>query len=431
MNLDSIIAATNSGRAGIADENHDKGGINVDVDAAIRSRAGVAAWDAYEMGVSAESVTQALAAADGDPEAIEAIRQTLVEAANRRANLHTRADGTIAAMVSGEPAWHKLGYTMQADFTAEQIKQLCLNWTYQICQALDQRSEPIPGLRYVELIESTGERRALSGVGVGGKFNLVQPADFIDWSAKLVDSIDGARFIAAGAVDEGKRIWVQAKLPEVLEPIRGDVTEHLILMTDCFDSTGSQKCVTTADRAVCQNTLRLASSNGSTAFKNRHTINMSTRMADYEREIATYRTAWREFSDAAPAMVSTSVGVRDFAKPILDDVIGVTEATADVAKALQLSLAETEIDQKRKLLEKRIVKSDSALDVILDIAESDTNTARGSVWGAFQSTTEYANHALKYSGRSKDKGAFESVLMGGRGDQINQRALESALSLTA
>lgn len=426
MDFDAIINATQNN---IASENHDKGNIAIDVDGFLKSQAAGLRWDTYETGISAEEIERRIAEAD-TPEKREQLRKQLAERANQRANLYQTTDGRIAVMVS-EPSWHQLGFTMRGEFTADDIKNRCLDWTYEILPARDQRGDVIPKLRYIELVSADGKRTTLEGVGVGNRHTVVQPSDFVDWSAKLVGSIAGARFVAAGAVDDGKRIWTQARIPETLEPIRGDITELYLLATDVFDGSAQQEVITTAERAVCQNTCRLARSNGSAVFKNRHTSGIETRMSEYCDFTASLRKRWDQLREAAPAMVSRNVDVRGFAKPILDDCLGVTEALADHKHALEVSLAETEIERKRSILERRAKNADTVLGAILDIAESETNTAPGSVWGAFQSTTQYANHGIKYRGGKTSKNAFESLLMGGRADDINQRALESALELAS
>ena len=272
MNLNDVINATNQGYS----ENHNADSIRVDIPTTKSKEQTVAEaikWDGYEMGFSAEEVARRWEEAN-TPEARERLRKELIERAKNRANLFQRSDGKIAVMVSGEPSWHELGYTMYADFTAKQIVDICLNWTYEIIKAKDEFGEDIPNLSYISLVDNEGDKSPLPGVGVTDRFNLVQPADFVDFSANIVDSLDNARFCAAGAVDHGKRIWTQARLPEILEPIRGDVTEHYVLFTDVFDGSGTMKVITTSERAVCQNTLRLADSTGSNVFSTRHTKNI-------------------------------------------------------------------------------------------------------------------------------------------------------------
>lgn len=427
-NLNDIINNTAGNGSNVASVNNDPATIAVLNDL---ERVADRGWDASEYGVSAESIRARLAATESDPEARAELVAELVQRGQERANLTQSGDGRILTMVSYESGapWHELGTLTLRDFSVTELKQLWKH-SYDLENAFDRHGNAIPGVRYVE-VSDAGEIMALAGVTFGDRATLSQPHDFIDWFASVVHSVDGARFASAGVIDDFKKSFISAQLPEVLEPIRGDETHHILFALDSADGTKAKSLFTSAYRPVCQNTVNLAESTGSRIFKARHTKNHDSRCADYLHEVERLRRQWTRLVDAAPAMVSTDSDIRTYAGDILNEVLGVTECEQNLSKLLEKSIEESDqVARARLLLSKRRGKVENALDVILDIHESETNTAKGKVWGDYQSVTEYATHHM--GGRSdSDSARWRNMFGGGKSDETSQMALEQAIAAVA
>ena len=155
-------------------------------------------------------------------------------------------------------------------------------------------------------------------------------------------------------------------------------------------------------------------------------------------EVNDMRQEWKRYCEFADKAVKTQIDAKPYAKNIMDEVLGVTEAKQNLGKLLDCAIDSTQKREKVEKLEKLIGKRENnvslALDTILDITESETNTARGSVWGAFNSVTQYANHSLRNNdvdATRSGKTGFSSLLMNGKADRINQLAYATAQNAVA
>lgn len=121
------------------------------------------------------------------------------------------------------------------------------------------------------IIDVGGEKQTLKGLActyrtdtnvpfgvVGENYGVVQNANAFGF----VDKITGggnAVITAAGAIKDGRQIFVTAKFPEPYK-IKGtsDVIEDYVVFTTSHDGTGAVICMLTPIRVICQNTLNMA-----------------------------------------------------------------------------------------------------------------------------------------------------------------------------
>src|SRR5437763_6606816 len=89
-----------------------------------------------------------------------------------------------------------------------------------------------------------------------------------------------AYFEAAGALGEGERIWVMAKMPEAMEIVRGDECFKYLLLSNTHSGDGSVIVKFTTVRVVCQNTLMLAMDDGQKAYRVRHSRKMQLKLEE-------------------------------------------------------------------------------------------------------------------------------------------------------
>jgi phage/plasmid-like protein (TIGR03299 family) len=182
----------------------------------------------------------------------------------------------------GEVPWHGLGKQVPKGLTAEQmIRAAGLDWDVELLPARGAREINRKGefSRY-EVVRvprpNTAETEVLLGV-VGRRYQPLQNVEAFGF----FDSIVGERkayFETAGALGEGERIWVMAKMPQAMEIVRGDECFKYLLLSNTHSGDGSVIVRFTAMRVVCQNTLMLAMEDGQKAYRVRHSKQMQFKL---------------------------------------------------------------------------------------------------------------------------------------------------------
>jgi phage/plasmid-like protein (TIGR03299 family) len=93
-------------------------------------------------------------------------------------------------------------------------------------------------------------------LGVGKDYHIVQNKEAFNFFDAIVGGGEGILYETAGALGNGERIFITAKLPDYIRVGNGDdVTEKYIFLTTSHDGSGSITAAFTPIRIVCQNTL--------------------------------------------------------------------------------------------------------------------------------------------------------------------------------
>jgi phage/plasmid-like protein (TIGR03299 family) len=87
----------------------------------------------------------------------------------------------------------------------------------------------------------------------------------------------GVRYETAGSLQEGRKIWLLAKLPDkyVME---GEKIDPYVAFSNSHDGSGSIKVCMTPVRVVCQNTLNLALSTAKRIWSTVHVGDLASKM---------------------------------------------------------------------------------------------------------------------------------------------------------
>ena len=165
---------------------------------------------------------------------------------------------------------------MSADVTAEEmIVAANLDWTVW--------KEPAPGARlqtqdpetydrYLVMREPVGPDEACS-VALGMVTSAYEPVQNHEAFAFFEPFIENqwAGFSTAGALGNGERIWVMARLVGDIEIAPDDMVERYLLLSTSHHGKGAVSVRFTPIRVVCQNTLNLAMRGGTGVCTIRHT----------------------------------------------------------------------------------------------------------------------------------------------------------------
>ena len=101
------------------------------------------------------------------------------------------------------------------------------------------------------------DTKDLLGV-VSDKYQVVQNVDAFSFFDSLVDldDSDKAIFHTAGAIGQGEKMWIQAKMPAHIKVGKDDITDMYVTIMNGHDKTTAVNAYMTPIRVFCDNTLR-------------------------------------------------------------------------------------------------------------------------------------------------------------------------------
>lgn len=212
---------------------------------------------------------------------------------------------------AGDKPWHDLGTEVPATVTAaDMIRAAGLDWEIEKRPA--RGAQPVRRTngqdvysRY-ELVRPPGpgteDEEVVLGI-VSQRYQPLQNSEAFDFFDPIVDRKE-AFFETAGALGQGERVWVLAKLPDVIQVVRGDDCCRYLLLSNTHTGKGSVIVKFTSVRVVCQNTLVLALKGGQAEFRVRH----SRRVADRLRQTAELIAATTEVFKRSEAVFKKMAG---------------------------------------------------------------------------------------------------------------------------
>ena len=172
-----------------------------------------------------------------------------------------------------EKPWHGLGtIVMEEPASAEALKLAGLDWTVVQEPVYTDNRELIKG--YKANVRSS-DRKVL-GV-VSDRYKVVQNTDAFSFTDELLGK--GVRYETAGSLQEGRKVWLLARLPKEYV-IAGERISPYLVFSNTHDGSGSVKVAVTPVRVVCNNTLNLALDNAKRSFSMVHTGNIHDKIQE-------------------------------------------------------------------------------------------------------------------------------------------------------
>ena len=330
----------------------------------------------------------------------------------------SRNNGISEVMVVGEPAWHRLGTVLDGPATAEQaIKAAHLDWT------VSKRPILVGG-------EGLGERRCrvadLNAVVRDDEWSLkkaavlgyafedhkpLQNRDAFDFFDPIVGE-NAAVYHTAGALGDGERVWILAKLPGNICLPGDDITEKFLLLSNTHGGDGGVAIKFTPIRVVCQNTLTLAMQEG-TSLHIANAKDMKERLAIAAGIVNAVTARYRDVEEVFGEMANLKLGRRE----------------------LQWYLSQVFPDPNRADFD-----DDDSYERALKWARADRSGAEyffhegkgngvkgvaGTLWAAYNGVAEYVDYR-KYSGKSADRRLH--AIWFGRGCAIKEHSYKLAVA---
>lgn len=246
---------------------------------------------------------------------------------------------------------------------------------------------------------------------VGKDYQVVQNADAFAFFDAIVGGGDGILYETAGALGNGERIFITAKLPGYIRVGKGDdVTEKYIFLTTSHDGTGSITAAFTPIRIVCQNTLNASLRKMSNVVRIRHTAGAKQRLADAHKVMGIADTLSAEMEGIFNNWAKVQVSDREV-KKLVQLALCPNKETLDLIK----KGAEDELSS---------VFKNTVEDAFSYAMMSDTqlmDTTKGTLYGAYNAVTGYYQNVRNFkSGEDK----LKSIVMGGTAQTRAQKAFD-------
>ena len=172
-----------------------------------------------------------------------------------------------------EKPWHGLGkIVMEAPTSKDALRLAGLDWNVVQEPIYTKFNEAVEGYK----ANVRDSDRKVLGV-VSDRYKVVQNADAFSFTDELLGK--GVRYETAGSLQEGKKVWLLARLPREYI-LGGERISPYLVFSNTHDGSGSVKVAVTPVRVVCNNTLNLALDTASRSFSMVHTGNIQDKIQE-------------------------------------------------------------------------------------------------------------------------------------------------------
>ena len=212
-----------------------------------------------------------------------------------------------------EKPWHGLGTMVaEAPNSKDALRLAGLNWKVLQEPVYTENEELIQG--YKANVRDT-DRKVL-GV-VTDRYKVIQNEEAFAFTDTLLG--EGVRYETAGSLQEGRRVWMLARLPREFI-IGGERISPYMVFSNTHDGSGAVKTALTPIRVVCNNTLNLALRTAKRSWSMIHTGDISGKIEEAKNTLLLadeYMTALgQEFENLRKIKLSERQ-VQDYIKILL------------------------------------------------------------------------------------------------------------------
>jgi phage/plasmid-like protein (TIGR03299 family) len=286
--------------------------------------------------------------------------------------------GTYSFAAHGEPAWHGLGQIVTNAMTAQQAISLA-NLDYEVGKAniqyYDEAGMPVQ----IDGVYSNYRKDNGAFLGlVKSRYEIVQNIDAFGFFDSIVDSGE-AIYETAGALGNGERIFIMAKLPDDFE-IGGEKIKKYILLSNSHDGSSSVIAGMTNIRVVCNNTLQAALKGLTNKVSIGHLSGAKDKLKEAHKVMgiaSKYNLEVQEIFNRMTDVKMSEGQYREFFESVLKPEYKEVDETKQDEKAISTRL-------------KNMV--DATTQFALTHDTQTTDAANGTLWGAYNAVSGYYNY---------------------------------------
>lgn len=212
-----------------------------------------------------------------------------------------------------EKPWHGLGIMVVEALNSKDALRLAgLNWKVLQEPVYTENKELIQGYK----ANVRDSDRKVLGV-VTDRYKVIQNEEAFAFTDALLG--EGVRYETAGSLQEGRRVWMLARLPREFI-IGGERISPYMVFSNTHDGSGAVKTALTPIRVVCNNTLNLALRTAKRSWSMIHTGDISGKIEEAKNTLLLadeYMTALgQEFENLRKIKLSERQ-VQDYIKILL------------------------------------------------------------------------------------------------------------------
>lgn len=325
--------------------------------------------------------------------------------------LATIRNKTAMFYADGVP-WHKLGTQLEGRATSrEAIKAASLDWKVfkePLYIKVGSRYQLVPGhFATVRADPDKPKMPQVLGV-VGATYTPLQNEDAFDWFDSIVGK-EAAIFETAGALGNGERVWMLAKLPGYIRVAKDDIVNKYLLLSNSHDGKSGVQVKFTPIRVVCQNTLTMALQEGRT-ITIRHTRSVEEDLKQAQTNLGIINDRFVKIEKEFTRLQKTAVN------------------TALITSYLQTVFPDPTNMDDQSALKRSVEMREQSMGLFETGRGNSLSDVRGTLWAAYNGVTEFVDYNM--GKRTTPEGRLDSAWFG-NGYLIKVRAFRIALELAA
>lgn len=289
-------------------------------------------------------------------------------------------NGEASMMYFGEEPWHGLGTKLDKPATsAEAIHAAKLDWQVDK-QPLYLKNDLLVKDTFATIRINKEGKPIVLGV-VGKNYTVLQNYEAFEF----FDSIVGEKkaiYHTAGALLNGKVIWILAKLPEQMRIIGDDIVDKYLLLSNSHDASSGVQVKFTPIRVVCNNTLTMALNSGFN-YSVWHQKDVKERLNDIPKLLGIINNKYKEIEESFKKM-----SVVELSETHIDDYLNNVFPNP---KNLEDEYA-LETVKKHRHWSKYFFEEGKG---------NKENKVAGTLWAAYNGVAEYVDHKVTKQVRDK------------------------------
>lgn len=314
-------------------------------------------------------------------------------------------NGEASMFYCGEKPWHGLGTELEKPATSkEAIQAAKLDWQVEKQQLYLPNQEPAHNTFATIRTDSN----KILGI-VGSSYTPLQNSEAFEF----FDSIVGegkAIYHTAGALLEGKVVWILAKLPGEIKVTNEDITEKYLLLSNSHDASSAVQIKFTPIRVLCNNTLSMAFADQQ-YLSVYHQRDVKTRLNDVPKLLNIITNRYTEIDKSLKLLAKYQMNDITLEKYLLNVFPDPVNRKDEKLFEYQLEKAKANREWAKYFFENGVGNNLSGV--------------KGSLWAAFNGVTELIDH--KITKQSQDRKL--NTIWFGDGAVVKSKAYKAAVEL--